>query len=148
MTTFFSDQFRSDGTPIARKHRHAGVYSVTGSYTVGAALTSGDLIQMVPVAEGNRVLDVVLTVTDLDTGTSLVLDVGDTDATDDTDRYIDGTTTTSISATVTRMNNVAGHGYVFAANGTIDVDVETAPQTGATTGTVKLTVTMANDDLP
>lgn len=153
MTTFYSDQFRSDGTPIARKQLHAGLYQVTARYTVAAALTADDIVKMVPVAKGNRVKEVILAITDLDTGTSLVLDVGDGDGTPNTARYIDGTTTSSITAQVVRMGNVAatavsGPDYEFAADGTIDVDVQTAPETGATAGTIKLIVLMANDDLP
>lgn len=148
MTTYYSDQFTSAGVAKYKKELHAGDFSVTGTYSVAAAITSGDVFVMVPVAAGCRIKDVTLSVTDLDTGTSLVLDVGDTDATDDLDRYIDGTTTTSISAGVTRMNNQAGHNYKFAADGTIDVDVETAPQTSATTGTITVTARMTRDTVP
>lgn len=146
-TTFWSDAFLSANTPKSHKYHETGVYSVTGTYEIAAALVVNDLIKMVPVPSGARVKEVILAVDDLDTGTSIVLDVGDTDATDDTDRYIDDAGVGQ-AAGIARMDNVAGMNYQFAADGTIDVLVETAPETGATTGTIVLTAILANDDAP
>lgn len=144
MTTFYSDAFDADGNPKSRKYE-VGTWSVSAEYEISAALVATDVIKMVPVPKGAMVREVILAVDDLDTGSSLVLDVGDTDATDNTARYIDDAGVGQ-AAGVARMDNIAGFNYQFAADGTIDVDVETAPQTGATTGTIKLTAILSNDD--
>lgn len=155
-STFYSDQFDSDGNVLVRRYVESGVFSVTGTREIAAALVVSDLIKMVPVPKGAKVLDVVLSTDRLDTGTSIELDVGDTDDTDDTDRYIDsaaglvGTTATALGVTTgitaARLNNPAGHNYKFVADGTIDVLVKTAPETGTTTGTITLTVFLAVDN--
>lgn len=152
-TTFYSNAFQADGTAKSYKYVETGTYSVTGTYEIAAALVVNDLIKMVPVPAGARVKEVILATDDLDTGTDIVLDVGDTDGTDDTDRYIDAALTDQAGALgqvagIARMNNVAGVNYQFAADGTIDVLVQTAPETGATTGTIVLTAILANDDTP
>ena len=139
--------FYSDGTPKSVKYVESGVYSVTGTYEISAALVVNDVIKMVPVPKGARVKDVVLAVDDLDTGTSIVLDVGDTDATDNTARYIDDAGIGQ-AAGVSRMDNPLGANYKFTDQGTIDVLVQAAPQTGATTGTFVLTALLSADDAP
>ena len=58
-------------------------------YSALSTLALNDVIQMIPVAAGERVVDLQLIVEDIDSATTLVLDVGDGD---DTDRYIDGAT--------------------------------------------------------
>ena len=150
-STFYSDLFDSSGNALSTKYHEKGVYALHGTREIAAALVVNDVIQMVPVPLGAKVLDVILMTDDLDTGTSIVLDVGDTDGTDDTDRYIDAATTDQGGALgqvagFARINNVAGNGYTFAANGTIDVLVQVAPETGTTVGTLKLTALLASDD--
>ena len=56
---------------------------------VTAACNTNDVYEMVQVFAGETVHDIKITSSDLDTGTELVLDVGDGT---DTDRYIDGST--------------------------------------------------------
>lgn len=109
---------------------------VHAEYTITAALALNDEIQMIKVAPGCRVLDVIVSTTDLDTGGSpaIVLDVGDGN---DDDRYV-ADTTIGQAGGMTRLSAFAGHGYTYTAADTIDVSVSTAPQTGATSGTVKL----------
>jgi hypothetical protein len=108
------------------------------TYTVAAALVVNDVIQMVKIPAGATILDVVLSASDLDTGTSaaIVLDVGDDG---DTDRFIDGSTAGQAGG-VTHLNNRAGHCYTYTADNTIDVLVQVAPATGATSGTIALGV--------
>lgn len=146
MTTYYSDQFRSDGTPEARKRHHVSPYAVTAKFTIpGVALTT-DTIQMIPVQAGTKVKDIILTSPDIDTGTSAEIVVGDTDGTATTNRYITATTDNATAASLMRMNNVAGHNYQFAANGTIDIKVSVAPETGTTTGTYVMTAFLGGDD--
>jgi len=152
-TTFFSDAFDSAGNPKSVKYHESGCWTVSASYTVAAALVINDLIKMVPVPKGARVHDVILSASDLDTGTSIELDVGDIDSTDDTDRYIDAALDDQGGkvgqvAGIARMDSPAGFRYQFTENGTIDVLVKVAPETGATTGTIQLTAFLSADDAP
>src|SRR5262245_57820360 len=67
---------------------------VTSTFSLTAALTSGQVIQMIPVPKGARVYaptSVILSSTDLDTGATpaITLHVGDGN---DTDRYITSST--------------------------------------------------------
>lgn len=112
-------------------------------YTLTAALALNDVIQMIPVAAGERVVDLQLISEDLDTnGTpAIVLDVGDGD---DTDRYIDGSTIGQTGGMARLGQGVATDAAAIAVNrlyaaaDTIDVLVQVAPATGATTGTIRL----------
>lgn len=145
-TTFYSDAY-DGGVPKSVKYAHSGVYSISASYEIAAALVVNDVIKMTPVPAGVRVKDVILAVDDLDTGSNLVLDVGDTDGTDDTNRYIDDASIGQ-AAGIARMANIAGMNFQFAEDGSIDVLVETAPETGAVTGTIMLTALLSADDAP
>ena len=111
------------------------------TYEVSTAeLQLADVIQMVPVASGAIILEVILAVDDLDTATSqaVVLDVGDGS---DTDRFIDGSTAGQ-GGGVTRLNSAAGLMYKYTADDTIDVLVQVAPGTAAA-GTISLAVCMS-----
>lgn len=119
---------------------HSGVAAVSATFTLTAALAGADVIQMVKIPKNAQILDVILTVTDLDTGTpAIVLDVGDGD---DVDRFIDGATTGQAGGTVRMGSGIttATNVHTYTADDTIDVTVATAPGTGATTGTVTLAV--------
>lgn len=135
---------RAGATKTARDG--VGTHTVLSSYSITANVTANDVLQMVPVPKGARIVDVVLTSTDIDThGTPTVtMIVGDTDSTDDTDRYI---TSSTIGQTggVARLNNQVGHLYEFTADGTIDI---TFPAVAATfaSGTITLAVTYLTDD--
>lgn len=116
---------------------HAGVTQASASFALTAALALNDVVRMVKVPRGATVLDVVLATTDLDTGSpAIVLDVGDGD---DADRFVDGATIGQ-GGGVARMNNPAGARHAYAADDTVDVLVATAPGTGATSGTITLSV--------
>lgn len=145
MATYYSTAYRADGTPDSYRRNHIGGYTVTASYTLpGAALTTGDTVKMIPVQAGVKVKDVILTIADADTGTSAAVIVGDADGTPDTDRYITATSAQTVS--ITRMNNIAGHNYQFAADGSIDLKFSTAAETGITTSVFVLTALLGGDD--
>lgn len=110
-------------------------------YDLAAALAQNDVIQMIKVPSGAIVIDVVLTADDLDTNVSpaIVLDVGDGA---DTDRFIDGSTIAQAGG-IERQNVKTGFLYEYTADDTIDVLVQAAPATGATTGKVKLAVCLS-----
>lgn len=119
------------------------VYIREAVYTLTAALAAADVVQMIPVAAGERVVDLHLVVEDLDTSGSpaIVLDVGDGD---DADRYIDGSTKGQTGGISTYGEGVASDAAAIAINklytaaDTIDVTVATAPHTGATAGTIRV----------
>jgi hypothetical protein len=135
MATLYSDKITA-GNPA--REMPSGVLSVSAEYTVTAALALNDVIQMVKVPQNATVTEVVLSSTDLDTGGSpaIVLDVGDTG---DTDRLIDGATIGQAGG-LTRTNVHTGHFVTYSAETTISVLVQVAPATGATSGTIRLTV--------
>lgn len=99
------------------------------SFTTAAALTTADVLKMIPVFAGETVLDVILSVqTDADTGTAQILNVGD-DL--DVDRYISlsniGQTggIARAGAGVTTAAKAANFPYQYEADNTIDIVVTT-----------------------
>lgn len=130
---------------------HSGVVAVKGVYALAAALVVDDVIQMVKIPKGAMILDMVLSAEDLDSGGSpaIVLDVGDGG---DTDRFIDGSTIGQAGGVIRLGSGVAAavadgtNGYVYTADDTIDVYVQVAPATGATTGNITLTVIYTMED--
>lgn len=114
-----------------------GVQSVHGTYELTKALVVNDVIQMVKIPKGARIIDTILAADDLDTGSpAIVLTVGDGTT---ADRFITASTVAQGSG-VARLGQVDGLGYVYTAEDTIDVKVTTAPATGTATGTIALTV--------
>lgn len=114
-----------------------GVIQVSATYTVATALALNDIIEMVNVPNGARILEVILVADDLDTGGSptIALEAGDGG---DTDRFIKASNIGQAGG-VARMDNPAGGGYKYTANDTIDIKVSTGPATGATSVNVTLT---------
>jgi len=119
-----------------------GIQSITETYEAAVALVIDDIIQMVKVPAGATVLDIILSVDDLDGGSALVLDVGDGD---NDDRYILGSTIGQGGGTVRLGSGITGAaaascaGFTYTAEDTIDVHVDTAPSSGGT-GTITMTV--------
>jgi hypothetical protein len=111
---------------------------VFATYAVTAALVVNDVIEMIPVPAGAVITRVTLGATDLDTGGSpaIVLDVGDGTT---TDRLIDGATVGQAGGSSSSLTSTA-FGYTYASADTIDVKVQVAPETGATSGTISLLV--------
>ena len=100
-------------------------------FEASTALALNDVIQIVDVFSGETVHDVIIKTDDLDTGTALVLDVGDGS---DTDYYIDGSTVGRAGGTDEKDANVAPKEY--SADDTIDILVQVAPGGGGT-GTIE-----------
>jgi len=117
---------------------HLGLSYVHATYELTAALVINDVIQMVKIPAGATVHEVQLSCDDLDTsGTpACVLAVGDGS---DVDRFITASDIGQAGG-FARMNNIAGVGYEYTADDTIDVKVTTAPATSAETGTINLFV--------
>lgn len=132
-TTYQSGLAQSNTVP--RGQPGPTVISRTAKFTLTAALAVNDVIQMIPVFAGEKVLEVFLNSPDLDTNGSpaIVLDVGDGDT---VDRYIDGSTVGQAGGK--DRADAAYHPYEYAADDTIDIKVAVGPGTGATTGTIEL----------
>ena len=139
MATFQADAALA-GAPVKSPGQGSQEVVTIGTYEITAALALNDVIEMVKVPENATVTRVILGTDDLDTGGSpaIVLDVGDDG---DTDRFVDGATVGQAGG-ITDYSNMAmtGFGYTYTADNTIDVLVQVAPATGATTGTVTLVV--------
>lgn len=124
MATYSTPYSTSNQAFTPQLNGELGCREVT--FTVNTALALNDVIEMLPVYAGERILEIHLISEDLDTnGTpTIVLDVGDGS---DTDRFIDGST---IGRTGGNASAIAS--YTYAADDTIDVLVQAAPATGAT----------------
>ena len=121
-----------------------GVYSVYGHYTLaGTSLVINDVIQMVSVPLGARVIDVILDAGSLDSGTTVGVCVGDGGT---TNRYITVTTLFQNASGITRANTVGYTRTQYTVNDTIDVMVVTAPQTGLTTSVISMVALLAIDN--
>lgn len=105
----------------------------------GTGFVINDIVQMVKVAAGSTVVDVILGVDALDTSTGIVVAVGDGS---DDDRFITASTIgRSSAAGVAQLNNAVGLNYAYTAADTIDFKVTTAASgTASTTGLVRLAV--------
>ncbi len=111
---------------------------VTASYSLTAALALNDVLQSPQIQAGSTVVDVMVVVSDLDTGGSpaITLDVG---YGDDPDYFI-AASTVGQAGGVARASAITAQPLTLAKNDTIDVLVKAAPATGATTGTITLSV--------
>ena len=131
MATFTSDVVAGNQT---FKPFPGGTVGVRyGKFTTTAAPNTSDVYQMVDVFAGETVHDVKIKCSDLDTGTDLVLGVGD------------GTDTDSLIAA--SACGQAGGGdamdadlapVAYAADDTIDVFVEVDPAGDVAVGTIEL----------
>jgi hypothetical protein len=109
-------------------------------------LDLNDTFDICRLPKGARVLDIILSATDMDTnGTpTLVIDVGDSG---DTDRFIDGATVGQGAGTI-RAGNVAGSAATLAAHTAYTAEtliygtIATAAATAAA-GTITVTVLYA-----
>lgn len=151
MATLYSSLFDSSGVKKLQPRWKSGdVITVTGQYTYSSALANGDIIQMVPVPKDAKIVNWILSTTDADTnGTPTVTyDLGDGG---DQDRFAAGLTTgqtggnavASSGRTVTTSSGVinVGLGYKYTEDDTIDIVIAAGPATGATSGTIVLSVT-------
>lgn len=113
--------------------------TVYSEFTFPVAPVINDVVQMVRVPLGARVIDTALGSDDLDTNGSptITLDVGDGG---DVDRFIAASTIGQTGAAPVQSILKTGFGFVYTASDTIDVMVKAAPATGAV-GTIRLAVT-------
>lgn len=91
------------------------VTSVTGEFSIPTGFATNDVVQMVKVPKGALVQEVILS-SSAGVGATANLAVGDSG---NTARYIASTAFTA--AALARLGVHAGHGFVFTADGTVDV---------------------------
>lgn len=117
-----------------------GVYTTSS----GEALADSDVLNMVKLPKGARVIDVILTSADIDSNGSpaVVLDVGDSA---DADRFIDGSTIGQAGGI--ERSNTSDPFFTFTADGYINVTVVTAPATQVNDASIKLTVLYTMDEI-
>lgn len=141
MATTYKSPNCTDATLVPAR-AGVGVEWAYATFEASVALVIDDIIQMVTLPIGATVIDIILSVDDLDSGSALVLDVGD--GADD-DRYILGTTigrgggTVRLGAGVTGAAAASAAQYEYTAEDTIDIHVDTAPAGGGV-GTLRLAV--------
>ena len=100
---------------------------------ITAALNAADVYQMVDVFAGETVHDIKIKSSDLDTGSGLVLDVGDAT---DADRFIDGSTIGQAGGVDHEDANLAP--ITYSADDTIDITCQVAPAGDVATGTLEM----------
>jgi hypothetical protein len=134
-TTFTSSKVAST---VQEREFHGGVNSISATYTITGAFVINDVVQMVKVPFGARILYCKVTVPALDSSTGVVWSLGDGG---DDDRYITGATTGRSGAAGVSVINTATSEYTYTADDTIDFKVTTAATgTAATTGDITVDV--------
>ncbi len=120
---------------------HAGVVTETAEYTGSASFSAGDVVQMVQVPKGAKVLEVTISGNQWTSGSAdAAYIVGDGN---DVDRYM---TTASVSSVViARMGAVTGHNYEYTADDTVDVTINAQGSSATTAPIIRLSVTYAVD---
>lgn len=106
---------------IPAKYAINGTISRVVSYTVAAALSAGDVIQMVRVPKGATILDLTFFTDEFGTSNATVGSIGDGNA---VGRYL-GTASTSSSLAVGLITLPGGVGYSYSAEDTIDIVIGT-----------------------
>jgi len=143
MATTYTSQAAQSTSP-ARQVSEAGVHMTAyGEYTLTAAAELGtinNVIEMVKVPAGARIVSMTWEIPDNDSGTSFTLDIGDGG---DTDRFVAAATTGQSAGFGVTSGMVAASalGYQYTAADTIDFLVHAAPAgSAATSGKIKLIV--------
>ena len=136
--------FQSDAVTGARPSidcAEAGeVKAVRGTYDLAAALVVNDVIELVKIPQGHVIVDAIVDCDDLDSDGSpaIVMDFGEVGG--DVDALI-AASTVGQAGGLARMDQKTGPRLIASsAEMTLGAKVTTAPATGATTGTIGLTV--------
>ena len=111
---------------------HAGVNSIISTYTFTATSSAGDVVQMVKIPDGARILDVKVKA---NVGNALV-SVGDGG---DSGRFI---ATATVSASIAELNVPGGLAYQYDVSDAAIPQHDTIDITVADTGAVSTTFTL------
>lgn len=117
-----------------------------GEYTTasGSTLAANDVIQMVKVPKGARIVNCKLAAQDLDSAGSptVILDVGDTD---NPDRFIDGSTVGQSGGAIDA--NAFNPFIAYTSDTYVSVTVSAAPTTQIDGNKIRLLVTYTMDEI-
>jgi hypothetical protein len=135
MTAYLSDHLITPGAKPSPGVMGAGVVSaIVATVAVPATFTTTDVAQMCFLPAGFRVLDMTLKSDDLDSATTITLNVGDA-----------GSATRYFSASTVAQSGTAGHetlaggiGYLNTARTRVDIVPNAGPAT--TAGNITLIV--------
>jgi hypothetical protein len=109
-----------------------------GEYTITAALALNDTIQLFDLPKGARILGGFIKADDLDSGgTALRISVGDAGS---STRYFSSSSAGSVATSVDATMAATGIDYVTTAKTRVFATVSTGPTTGATTGTIVVSI--------
>ena len=118
------------------------ITSVFSTYEAAVALVINDVIKMIKVPKGATILELVCAVDDLDTGTTITLDVGDGTT---ANRFIAADTTARSGGLFRFGSGISGAAaanclnYTYTADDVLQFKVHAAP-TGGGTGTMSMNV--------
>lgn len=113
---------------VQPKALRVGLVSVVATYSVNTSLSTGDVLQMIKVPVGARVVDLKVTYDSSGQGSMIVGDAVDTD------RYITEVAVSAGLNTVQTMNNGTVAPYTYSTDDTIDIVFSLSsqqPSTGA-----------------
>lgn len=153
MATVYSDLFTGGVPNKPYREPHNGLFYREATYTIAASgdgTAADDVIQMIPVASGTTVVDLLVAITDVDSGGSPAhtFDVGDGG---DPDRFIDGSTKGQTGGVARIGDSVAAAvtddalGFTYTADDTIDITVIDAAATKAA-GVVRMIAVLSMED--
>lgn len=151
-TAYYADNYKTE--PMCDGPGAGLVLARTFVFTVTAAFVVNDTVKLCPLQgaslPGFTLLGFVVDIPDLDSSTGIVLELGDDDT---ADRFVTTAAAgtigqvagrfSSFAAVGTGSNTVAGGGVYgrlpvsYTANKSLILTVQTAPTTGATSGTIK-----------
>lgn len=133
---------------VSAKYRINGPVTLVADYSLGATgnpnLSTGDILQMMKVPRGANMLSVAVVVDQL-SGGNYTFNVGDGL---NASRYYTSLSSGSTSAMFIQTNaaaNMAGVGYSYSADDTINVQVGTAT-TATASGVIRLIVSYTMDN--
>ena len=131
MATFTSDPV--SGNQSFKPFPSGAIGVRYAKFSVTAAPNAADIYQMVDIFAGETLHDIKIKSSDLDTGSGLVLDVGDGS---DSDRFIDGSTIGQAGGIDHEDANLAP--IVYSSDDTIDITCQVAPAGDVATGTLEM----------
>jgi hypothetical protein len=121
----------------------AEVLSVRATYALAAALAAGDIVQMMPLPAGFVPVDFILDSDDLDAGVTptIALDVGLVDTNGNVGQEVFAASTVAQAGGVVRPTaKTAFRVAPSDSDRMVAIKVATGPATGATSGTIGLTM--------